>query len=100
MVTAYSDAGELHGAVFGWLQFGWLYVNMLWVDEPLRRRGIGRALLENIEACATVRGVCRSRLATSDFQPGHALYLQHGYQVYATIPIMRRATAAMPTLNT
>ena len=88
MVTAYSDDGEMHGAVHGWLQFGWLYVNMLWVDEKSRRHGIGSALLDKIEAYATARGIHRSRLATSDFQPGNELYRRRGYEVYAEIPIM------------
>ena len=88
IVKAYTNHGQMCGAVHGWLQFGWLYVNMLWVDESFRRRGIGTALLEKLEGYATSRGICRSRLATSDFQPGYALYRQYGYEVYATIPIM------------
>ncbi len=88
MVAAHGDDGKLLGAVYGWLQFGWLYVNMLWVDDAQRRRRIGTTLLERIEAFAAARGVCRSRLATSDFQPGYALYRRRGYETYATIPIM------------
>lgn len=88
MVKACTNDGKMCGAVHGWLQFGWLYVNMLWVDQSFRRRGIGAALLEQIEAYATSRHIFRSRLATSDFQPGYALYRQFGYEVYATIPII------------
>ena len=88
IVKAYTEQGQMCGAVSGWLQFGWLYVNMLWVDDSYRRRGIGTTLLEKLEGYASSRGIFRSRLATSDFQPGYALYRQYGYEVYATIPIM------------
>ncbi|MBA5686687.1 GNAT family N-acetyltransferase [Rugamonas apoptosis] len=88
LVKAGTNNGQICGAVHGWLQFGWLYVNMLWVDESFRRRGIGTVLLQEIEEYATSRRIFRSRLATSDFQPGYALYRQCGYEVYATIPIM------------
>lgn len=88
MVTACAEDGGMLGAVQGHVQFGWLYVGMLWVSEAARRQGVGSTLLARIEAWASGRGVHRSRLATSDFQPGYHLYLRRGYSVYAEIPIM------------
>jgi GNAT superfamily N-acetyltransferase len=92
LVTARSEQGELHGAVYGWLQFGWLYIDLLWVDEAQRRQGIGRALLQKIEAHADAHGIRRSRLATADFQSGYALYQRCAYAVYAEVPIMPDAS--------
>ncbi|MCW8174525.1 GNAT family N-acetyltransferase [Verminephrobacter aporrectodeae] len=88
LITARSESGDLHGAVYGRLQFGWLYIHLLWVDPVMHRRGIASALLEKMESYAASRGIRRGRLATSDFQPGYDLYRKRGWTVYAKVPIL------------
>jgi GNAT superfamily N-acetyltransferase len=87
LVTATTDAGVLAGGVYGWIQFGWLYIHLLWVHEAHRRNTIGTRLMERIEALARHRGIRRARLATSDVQPGFQLYQRRGYTVFAAIPL-------------
>lgn len=86
MVTARDESGRLAGGAYGPVRFGWLLVDLLWVDESHRRRGIGSALLGRLEALARTRGARRSRLATAEMQTGLALYRRHGYAVYAELP--------------
>ena len=86
LVTATSEDGTLVGAVYGWLQFNWLFIHLVWVDETHRRRRIATRLMDRIEALACQHGIHRSRLATSDVQPGFHLYRQRGYEVFAEIP--------------
>ena len=62
----------------------WLEVTCLWVDEAVRRRGLGRQLMERAEALARSRGCRYARLATCDFNaPG--LYERLGYRLYGTL---------------
>jgi GNAT superfamily N-acetyltransferase len=52
----------------------------IWTDSGHRRRGLARALLDELEAEITVRGYRRVYLTTGDRQPeAEALYLATGY---------------------
>jgi GNAT superfamily N-acetyltransferase len=52
----------------------------IWTDSGHRRRGLARALLDELEAEITVRGYRRIYLTTGDRQPeAEALYLATGY---------------------
>ena len=52
----------------------------IWTDSGHRRLGLGRALLDELEAAITVRGYRRIYLTTGDRQPeAEALYLASGY---------------------
>jgi GNAT superfamily N-acetyltransferase len=46
----------------------WLIIDVMWVDQDLRGRGLGRALLAHIEDEARRRGCRWSKLNTWDFQ--------------------------------
>jgi GNAT superfamily N-acetyltransferase len=53
----------------------------MYVDPRARRRGVARALLEELERCATDLGYTRIRLETGVRQPeAIALYLSAGYE--------------------
>lgn len=56
-----------------------LYVETVWVDEPYRRRGLGAALLRELERRAGEMGVDLIRLDTFDWQ-GYEFYKACGYQ--------------------
>lgn len=53
-----DDGGSVKGGLWGFTLFEWLHVQMLFVPEPLRRQGVGAALMASAEAEARVRG-CR-----------------------------------------
>jgi GNAT superfamily N-acetyltransferase len=55
-LAARDETGRLVGGVYGSTAWQWLFVDLLWVDEPWRRQGIGRRLLGAAEAVARERG--------------------------------------------
>ncbi len=62
----------------------WLEVSVIWVDETVRGRGLGRQLMERAEREARRRGCRFARLATGDCQaPG--FYEKLGYVVYGKL---------------
>ena len=68
------------GGLLGGTYFGYLHVDILWVDESYRRRGYGLKLLHAAEREA-VRRCCRyAHLDTHGFQ-ALAFYQKHGYEI-------------------
>ena len=53
-----DDDGVVAGGLWGVTSFQWLHVQMLFVPEPLRGRGVGSALMASAETEARRRG-CR-----------------------------------------
>ncbi len=62
----------------------WLEISIIWLDEPFRRHGLGRQLMEEAEREARQRGCHYARVATSDFQ-APAFYQKLGYILYGTL---------------
>src|SRR5262245_34110550 len=48
--------GNVRGGLLGKELWDWLYVEILWVDEALRKLGFGSRLLHQAEAEAAARG--------------------------------------------
>jgi GNAT superfamily N-acetyltransferase len=76
--------GELHAGLTARLRWGWLYVEMLWVCEPLRGRGIGAGLLARAEEFARGRGGVAVHL-TSGGTRALPFYARQGYEVVAEV---------------
>lgn len=66
--------------------YGWhvLYVEILWVDEPFRRQGIGLRLLRAVEEEAREKGAYLVHLDTFDFQ-ALGFYQKQGYKLFGTL---------------
>src|ERR1700693_1503454 len=62
------EGGDLVGGVLAQTVVEWLQVDMLWVTEDRRGRGIGRALLAEAEAKAQRCGCRGALLDTFDWQ--------------------------------
>jgi len=84
-INANNEAGNRVGGFRGEIYFHWLLVNVLFVDERERGKGVGARLLSEGEARAKAKGALRSRLDTFEWQaPG--FYLKHGYSEILKIP--------------
>jgi GNAT superfamily N-acetyltransferase len=76
-----NTAGGVIGAVF----WDWLYIDLMWLPEGLRGRGLGRELLQSLEEEARKQGARHVFLDTFSFQaPG--FYQKHGYEVFGELP--------------
>jgi len=79
-----DDAGAIRAGLIGHLYAGWLFINLLWVHEELRRSGIGSGLIAEAERRAIAFGCHSAYLDTFSFQ-GPDFYPRFGYQVFATL---------------
>jgi GNAT superfamily N-acetyltransferase len=76
-----DEAGTIVAGLSGATFWDWLLVDLLWVREDLRGRGIGGRLLETAEEEAIRRGCAGAFLDTLDFQ-APAFYQKRGYSVF------------------
>jgi ribosomal protein S18 acetylase RimI-like enzyme len=76
--------GRVVGGAYGDTHYGWLYLSLLWVDEPLRASGWGRRLVEDFEAEGVARGCHSSWVDTYGFQAPD-FYERLGYQEFGRL---------------
>ncbi|MGI8509433.1 MAG: GNAT family N-acetyltransferase [Gemmatimonadaceae bacterium] len=79
-----DDVGAIRGGLVGYLAWSWLSIDLLWLDESLRRQGYGAALLLEAERTAQAAGCVAARLDTYEFQ-ARPFYEHHGYRVYGEL---------------
>ena len=75
--------GTLVAGIDGFTWGGYAHVEVLWVSEPLRGKGLGRRLLEAAEAEARERGCTSIVLSSHGFQ-APSLYTKLGYHTVGT----------------
>ena len=84
ILLSHSDTGEILGGLWGETMFSHLHVDVLFVPEVLRRKGVGRRLMNQAE-CEAVRRGCRGAwLDTFSFQ-ARGFYERLGYSVFGAI---------------
>ena len=76
--------GTTKGGVLAKLNWNWLFIDTLWVDESLRGCGAGSRLLIAAEDYGRRRGCTSVHLDTFSFQ-ARPFYESHGYKVFATL---------------
>lgn len=77
--------GTVIGGLIGGTYWGWMYVDILWVHEDHRRRGIGSRLLAEAEQEAARRGCHHVHLDTMSWQAPE-FYKKLGYEVVGVLP--------------
>ncbi len=77
--------GTVIGGLLGGTYWGWMYVDILWVDENHRQKGIGSKLLAEAEREALRRGCHHVHLDTMSWQAPD-FYQKHGYEVIGILP--------------
>jgi GNAT superfamily N-acetyltransferase len=74
----------LVGGLLGQTYWGWLHVDILWLDEQARGQGFGRQLIQTAEHEAWSRGCRHAHLDTMDWQ-ALPFYEKLGYTVYGVL---------------
>jgi GNAT superfamily N-acetyltransferase len=82
--VAHDSDGRLVGGIHGLVNWTWLHVALVWVDEQQRHRGLGSRLLAAFEAAGIERGCKSAHLDTFSYQ-ARPFYERHGYTVFATL---------------
>jgi GNAT superfamily N-acetyltransferase len=77
-----DGAACLKGGVSGMIYCDWLFVDGLWVDDNLRHRGVGAALMKHAEDHAIARG-CHS--AWLDTFQARGFYEAVGYELFGML---------------
>jgi hypothetical protein len=79
-----SDNGSVAGGLWSYTLFEWLHVQMLFVPEPLRRLGVGAALMASAEAEALERGCRGACVDTFSFQAA-PFYQRIGFTLFGRL---------------
>ena len=84
-IVEYDNGGNVIGGILGGTYWGWMYIDILWVDEKHRKQGIGTRLLREAESEAVCRGCHHVHLDTMSWQAPE-FYKKHGYEVIGILP--------------
>jgi GNAT superfamily N-acetyltransferase len=84
VITVEGSDRTVLGGLWGHTAYDWLFVELLFVPESLRGRGIGTELMRQAEAEAVVRGCHSAWLDTFAFQ-ARAFYEQRGYACFGEL---------------
>jgi GNAT superfamily N-acetyltransferase len=76
-----NTAGGLIASTY----WSWLHIDLMWVDESIRRKGYGRQLVLTAEKVAYRRGCHHAYLETFSFQNALAFYQSLGYIQFGVI---------------
>ncbi len=79
-----AEDGAMLGGLLGGTYWGWLYISIFWLDESLRRQGLGSQILRRAEEEAKQRGCKHVYLDTIDFQ-ALPFYQKHGYTIFGIL---------------
>jgi len=82
-----DDSGNVVGGILGEINWNWMHIQGLWVDESIRKEGWGLKLLIVMEEYALSKSTSNIRLETTTFQ-ALDFYLKAGYSVFAELPNM------------
>lgn len=80
-----QDSDETVGGFWGQCLYDWLFVELLFVPESLRGRGLGTELMKTAERLARERACVGIWLDTFSFQAPE-FYRSLGYEVFGQLP--------------
>ena len=75
------------GKIVGEMNWDWMHIQGLWVDETIRKDGWGSKLIANLEQYALSKSIANIRLETTTFQ-ALDFYLKLGYSIFGELPNM------------
>lgn len=83
-VFARNAEGKIVGGIRANAFWGYLCIELLWLDEAARGSGVGARLMLDAEAFALQHGFTRSRVETTSFQ-AKPFYEKLGCEVYGVL---------------
>ena len=84
-LVEYDTDGNIIAGILGGTYWGWMYIDILWVHESYRKKGIGTKLLSEAEKEAVHRGCHHVHLDTMSWQAPE-FYKKRGYEVIGVLP--------------
>ena len=84
VIAVESADGGVVGGLCGRTSYDWLFVELLFVPESLRGRGLGTELMMRAETEAVARGCRNAWLDTFEFQ-ARAFYERLGYSCFGEL---------------
>jgi len=78
------DNAAIIGGLWAISVYDWLFIDLIYVPDELRGRGIGSKLMKSAEEIADNRGCVGVRLDTYSFQASN-FYEKLGYQVFGKL---------------
>lgn len=79
-----DESGAVVAGIYGWTAYGWLRIDVLWVQENLRGQGLGKQLLAAAEAEGIRRGCQFATLDSFSFQAPE-MYKKLGYSEFGML---------------
>lgn len=79
-----NNKGECVGAIYGYLFYGSLVIDMLWIEKKYRHKGIGKLLISTIESHAKSLGAKFATVTTMDWWQASHFYESLGYSLEST----------------
>ena len=83
-LTVEDSDNEIVGGLWGRTYYGWLFVELLFIPETLRKRGLGTEILLRAEQEAIARGCHSVWLDTYEFQ-ARGFYERLGYRCFGQL---------------
>jgi GNAT superfamily N-acetyltransferase len=84
VIPIHADGGDVIGGLWGISAFRWLHLEMVFVPESMRGRGVGSALLAAAETEARTRGCLGIYVDTFSFQ-AVPFYEKTGYTTFGML---------------
>ena len=63
-----DDSGKIVGGILGEINWNWMHIQGLWIDESVRNDGWGLKILSQMEEYALSKTITNIRLETTTFQ--------------------------------
>ena len=83
-LTIRDSEGTITGGLIGHSSYDWLFISVLIIPEALRRKGLGRKLMEQAEKIARTRNLTGIWLDTFDFQ-ARPFYEKLGFTIFGEL---------------
>ncbi len=81
---SYDQDKKIIGGLIGDIEWGWLHIDIIWIEEAHRKKGIGTALMKRAESEAIAMGVHDAFIETTDFQ-AMEFYEKLGYSSFTQL---------------